>query len=194
MPFFIWRVTTLPICCGTTALVLTATTYQWKDQDTYNITMAALKSRSSNAESDLIFVRKGAPAQDAGMEPLACPLSEVAGVYVSEYDPIGKDVHTIRAKNGKTYTCMQWCDILELSGGEPVAWYEDDFFAGKPAAAVHYFGSGKVYYLGMVARRTFIWTFFGRLLRKRARAYSPICRRAYKFRFAKRERSDICSY
>ncbi|MFD0693659.1 beta-galactosidase trimerization domain-containing protein [Paenibacillus sp. GCM10027628] len=252
------------------------TTYQWKDQDTYNITMAALKSRSSNAESDLRQERRAGPGrrnahendgkvltsikngnplltilhshdqynalqiqpQAEGMdyfdnlklyqraltklgvpidvvnttadltgyrlivapslflldervadhledcvrngatlivtnrtgvknmnnvcrmEPLPGPLAEAAGVYVSEYDPIGKDVHTIRAKNGKTYTCMQWCDILELSGGEPVAWYEDDFFAGRPAAAVHYFGSGKVYYLGMVAEESFYLDFF----------------------------------
>ncbi|MGO4269694.1 beta-galactosidase [Paenibacillus sp. TAF58] len=94
------------------------------------------------------------------MEPLPGPLAEAAGVYVSEYDPIGKDVHTIRAKNGKTYTCMQWCDILELSGAEPIAWYEDDFFAGKPAAAVHSLGSGKVYYLGTVAEESFYVDFF----------------------------------
>ena len=75
----------------------------------------------------------------------------MAGVIVSEYDPIGKDVHTIRMINGKTYSCTQWCDILEPSGAKPIAWYDDDFFAGQPAATVHSFGSGKVYYLGMVA-------------------------------------------
>ena len=76
------------------------------------------------------------------MEPLPGPLAEAAGVYVSEYDPIGKDVHTIRSRNGNSYACTQWCDILELSGAEPVAWYEDDFFAGTPAATVHALGDG----------------------------------------------------
>lgn len=94
------------------------------------------------------------------MEPLPGLLAEAAGVSVSEYDPIGKDVHSIRAKNGKTYTCAQWCDILELSGAAPIAWYEDDFFAGKPAASVHSLGDGKVYYLGMIAEENFYVEFF----------------------------------
>ncbi len=39
-------------------------TYKWNDQDTYNYIMAGLEGRSSTAESDLIFIKKGAPAQD----------------------------------------------------------------------------------------------------------------------------------
>ena len=39
-------------------------TLQWNDPELYNMIMASLKGRSSTAESDLIFVRKDAPAQD----------------------------------------------------------------------------------------------------------------------------------
>ncbi|WP_397376222.1 cellulase family glycosylhydrolase [Paenibacillus sp. sptzw28] len=39
-------------------------TLQWNDPELYNMIMDSLKSRSSTAESDLIYVRKGAPAQD----------------------------------------------------------------------------------------------------------------------------------
>lgn len=42
-------------------------TYKWNDQDTYNYIMAGLEGRSSTAESDLIFIKKGAPAQDTVM-------------------------------------------------------------------------------------------------------------------------------
>ncbi|MDQ0899242.1 beta-galactosidase GanA [Paenibacillus sp. V4I7] len=95
------------------------------------------------------------------IKPLPGPLAEAAGVYVSEYDPIGKDAHTIRMKkNGKTYSCRQWCDILEPSGAEPIAWYEDDFFAGKPSATVHSLGNGTVYFLGTIAEENFYLDFF----------------------------------
>ncbi|KQX48691.1 cellulase family glycosylhydrolase [Paenibacillus sp. Root444D2] len=40
-------------------------TLQWDDPELYNQIMASLKGRSSTGESDLIFVRKGTPAQDA---------------------------------------------------------------------------------------------------------------------------------
>ncbi|MDQ0877766.1 endoglucanase [Paenibacillus sp. V4I3] len=40
-------------------------TLQWRDPELYNLIMASFKGRSSTGESDLIFVRKGAPAQDA---------------------------------------------------------------------------------------------------------------------------------
>lgn len=88
------------------------------------------------------------------IQPLPGPLSNAAGVTVAEYDPIGRDVHKIRWQN-KIYSCSQWCDILTPKSAEPVAWYEDDFFAGEIAATVHEFGEGKVYYLGTVPEEAF---------------------------------------
>ncbi|WP_372633137.1 beta-galactosidase trimerization domain-containing protein [Cohnella sp.] len=85
------------------------------------------------------------------IQPLPGPLAEAASVTVSEYDPIGKDKHIIRTWTGKSYSCGQWCDILTPAGAEPIAWYDDDFFAGEPAATVHKLGQGQVYYLGTVA-------------------------------------------
>ncbi|MCE3198913.1 beta-galactosidase trimerization domain-containing protein [Paenibacillus sonchi] len=43
---------------------------------------------------------------------------------------------------------QHWCGILRLEGAEPIAWYEDDFFAGAPAVTVNRFGAGKLYYIG----------------------------------------------
>ncbi|MCL6605415.1 MAG: cellulase family glycosylhydrolase [Paenibacillus sp.] len=39
-------------------------TYKWSDPELYNVLMASLKGRSSNAESDLIYLTKGAQIQD----------------------------------------------------------------------------------------------------------------------------------
>jgi beta-galactosidase len=94
------------------------------------------------------------------IRPLPGPLADAAGTIVTEYDPVGNDVHAIRTKNGKTFSCSQWCDILEPAGAEPIAWYEDDFFAGKPAATVRESGKGKVYYLGTFAEEGFYMDLF----------------------------------
>ena len=88
------------------------------------------------------------------IQPLPGPISNAAGVTVAEYDPIGRDVHHFSWQN-KTYSCSQWCDILTPQSAESVAWYEDDFFAGKTAATVHKLGEGKVYYLGTVPEEAF---------------------------------------
>ncbi len=94
------------------------------------------------------------------IQPLPGPLSEAAGVTVAEYDPIGKDTHTLRWKDGKTYSCSQWCDILEPQGADALAWYEDDFYAGQPAVTGHAVGQGNVYYVGTVPEEAFYLDFF----------------------------------
>ncbi|MEK3902449.1 beta-galactosidase trimerization domain-containing protein [Paenibacillus sp. FSL R7-0179] len=53
-----------------------------------------------------------------------------------------------RDAEGNLYACSQWCDILRLESAQPIAWYEDDYYAGVPAATVNRFGAGKVYYIG----------------------------------------------
>ncbi|MBW5445225.1 cellulase family glycosylhydrolase [Cohnella sp. CFH 77786] len=40
---------------------------QWNDPELYNMIMASLNSRSSTAESDLIFIKRGSPAQDTSI-------------------------------------------------------------------------------------------------------------------------------
>lgn len=93
------------------------------------------------------------------IQPLPGPLSAAAGVTVAEYDPIGKDAHKIRWQD-KSYSCSQWCDILTPQSAEPVAWYEDDFFAGQAAATVRVLGKGRVYYLGTFPEEDFYVDFF----------------------------------
>lgn len=39
----------------------------------------------------------------------------------------------------------RWCDLLELRGAEPIAWYDSNFYAGVPAVTVNKFGEGEVY-------------------------------------------------
>ncbi|MCA0755842.1 beta-galactosidase trimerization domain-containing protein [Paenibacillus sp. N4] len=56
------------------------------------------------------------------LKPLPGPLADAAGVRVSEYDLIGLDSNSIRTKQGRSYACSQWCDVLSPEGAEPIAW------------------------------------------------------------------------
>ncbi|KRF19365.1 hypothetical protein ASG93_32385 [Paenibacillus sp. Soil787] len=60
-------------------------TLQWDDPELYNLIMASLKSRSSTAESDLIFIRKGAQDQDAVM-PLSLNDNVLTSIKVGDYE------------------------------------------------------------------------------------------------------------
>ncbi|MCM3784836.1 beta-galactosidase [Neobacillus mesonae] len=82
------------------------------------------------------------------MLPLPALLSKCAGVTVTEYDPIGNDIHTIRNSRQEQFTCTQWNDLLEPVTAEAIAWYADDFYEGVPAVTRNSFGEGTVYYVG----------------------------------------------
>ncbi|AIQ62360.1 hypothetical protein PSTEL_03830 [Paenibacillus stellifer] len=63
----------------------------------------------------------------------------------------------LRDAFGAEYACSQWCDLLELKGAEPLAWYGDDYYAGKPAVTVNACGQGQIYYAGTQPEERF-WT------------------------------------
>lgn len=89
------------------------------------------------------------------MQPLPGLLSRAAGVWVHEYDPIGGAAHVIRDEASDTFACSQWCDLLTPVTAEPIAWYNDDFYAGTPAITVNRFGKGEVYYFGTHAEERY---------------------------------------
>ncbi|WP_028608918.1 cellulase family glycosylhydrolase [Paenibacillus harenae] len=60
-------------------------TLQWNDPELYDLIMASLKSRSATAESDLIFVRKDAPAQDSVM-PLNLNGNVLTSIKLGDYE------------------------------------------------------------------------------------------------------------
>ncbi|MDQ0920384.1 endoglucanase [Paenibacillus sp. V4I5] len=67
-------------------------TLQWNDPELYDQIMASLKGRSSTGESDLIFVRKDAPAQDT-LVPLHLNGNKLTGIRAGDY----------KLKKGKDY-------------------------------------------------------------------------------------------
>jgi endoglucanase len=62
-------------------------TLQWNDPELYDQIMASLKGRSSTGESDLIFVRKDAPAQDT-VVPLHLNGNVLTGIKLGKVELI----------------------------------------------------------------------------------------------------------
>ncbi|NRO95143.1 beta-galactosidase [Paraburkholderia sp. NMBU_R16] len=77
-------------------------------------------------------------------------LTELAGAYVDEYDPVGKDSQTLRLESGECLSCGQWCDILTPVTAETTATYSSEYFTGKAAVTRNAHGKGVVYYIGTV--------------------------------------------
>jgi beta-galactosidase len=78
------------------------------------------------------------------------PLSELAGVLVDEYDPVGHDTQFVTLGADSTFECMQWCDVLTPTTAEAVGTYAREFFAGRAAVTRNRYGKGLTYYLGTV--------------------------------------------
>ncbi len=84
------------------------------------------------------------------MAPLPTLYRNLVGAYVEEYDPIGYDSADIRFEDGSTYRCRQWCDVLCTETAETIAYYDSEFYRGKPAITRNVYGKGIVYYVGTV--------------------------------------------
>lgn len=76
------------------------------------------------------------------------PLREMAGVWVEEIDALAPEQKN-RAKfaDGSTAACSLLCDLMHLEGAKALASYEEDFYAGMPAASKNTYGKGTTYYI-----------------------------------------------
>ena len=76
------------------------------------------------------------------------PLREMAGVWVEEIDALAPEQKN-KAKfvDGSEAECGLLCDLMHLEGAEALASYEDDFYAGMPAASRNSYGKGTTYYI-----------------------------------------------
>ena len=76
------------------------------------------------------------------------PLREMAGVWVEEIDALAPEQkNKAKFADGSEAECGLLCDLMHLEGAEALASYEDDFYAGMPAASRNSYGKGKTYYI-----------------------------------------------
>lgn len=99
------------------------------------------------------------------MSPLPSGFTELAGIRVSEYDPLGYSAVTVRM-DSKEYRCTRWCDSLQTDTAVPLAEYADGYFKGSCAVSENVIGKGRVYYIGTVGGREFYSDLTGYILEK----------------------------
>lgn len=76
-------------------------------------------------------------------------LTELFGLYSEEIDTLyPKDRNGVRFEDGTTFGAKDYCDVIRLLDGTPLATYTEDFYAGEPAVTVRETGAGKAYYVG----------------------------------------------
>lgn len=76
------------------------------------------------------------------------PLREMAGVWVEEIDALAPEQkNKAKFADGSTAACGLLCDLMHLEGAKSLASYEEDFYAGMPAASKNTYGKGTTYYI-----------------------------------------------
>ena len=82
------------------------------------------------------------------------PFREMLGLVVEEYAPYtDSQSNRILTRDGKGFDCTFWSDVIHLQTAEPLASYEQDYYAGSPAVTHNKYGKGSAFYLGTVLDR-----------------------------------------
>ncbi len=77
------------------------------------------------------------------------PFREMLGLRIEDFVPLAVgEENRLLTKDGASYPCDLWADMIHLEGAEPLATYADGFYAGTPAATRHSFGEGVACYIG----------------------------------------------
>ncbi len=84
------------------------------------------------------------------MAQLPGPYRDMVGAHAEEYNPIGYDSTPIVFDDGAVMDARQWCDILVCDTANVLARYNAEYYKGSPAITRNAYGTGKVYYIGVV--------------------------------------------
>jgi beta-galactosidase len=95
------------------------------------------------------------------------PFREVLGLRIEDFVPLASEENNrILTRDGASYSCDLWADLVHLDGAESIASYEGDFYAGTPAVTRHAFGDGLTYYLGTRPEEHYTRLLLGQICRE----------------------------
>ena len=90
---------------------------------------------------------EGGRAPDARGYPV--PFKDLLGLVVEDFVPMATaETNRMVTRDGRSFACDLWADLIHPEGAERLAAYAEDFYAGTPAVTRHAFGEGAAYYLG----------------------------------------------
>jgi beta-galactosidase len=104
----------------------------------------------------LVVTARSGFKDDTGKVPGPAPgyLAGILGVVVEEIDSQPPDqmnqVRFVQGPVGKA-SARHWFEILQPTLSQPLAVYESDYYAGRPAATIRRLDQGQAIYLGVLA-------------------------------------------
>ncbi|MCF6409513.1 beta-galactosidase [Alkalihalobacillus sp. EGI L200015] len=99
------------------------------------------------------------------------PLRHTLGIWSEEIDGLydGQANRVMVDKNdlglSGEYIAYELCDLIHLEGAKALAYYQDDFYVGRPALTVNQLGQGKAYYVASRNKQPFNNEFFSQLIK-----------------------------
>jgi beta-galactosidase len=94
-------------------------------------------------------------------------LAELVGATVEEFDSLPPDqANRVRFVEGPTGSApvSLWFEVLVPGAARPLAVYEAEYYAGRPAVTVRELGQGRAIYVGVLAAADFYGLLFDWLL------------------------------
>ncbi|MBO4733315.1 MAG: beta-galactosidase trimerization domain-containing protein, partial [Clostridia bacterium] len=75
-------------------------------------------------------------------------LKDLFGIWNEEIDTLyPEDENTVATVFGKNYAAKDYCEIIQATTADTLGVYVCDFYKGKPAFTVNYYGAGRAYYI-----------------------------------------------
>jgi beta-galactosidase len=94
-------------------------------------------------------------------------LDRALGLCVEDFVPLASEEdNRILTRDGASYSCDLWADLVHLEGAEPLASYQQGFYAGIPAVTRLAFGNGVTYYLGTRPEERYTRLLLGQICRE----------------------------
>ena len=75
-----------------------------------------------------------------------CALKEVFGITAEEIDVLYPVERQHAGMDGTTHELVDYCEVIRLQGAQPLAVYDDGWYAGMAAASIHSYGEGLAVY------------------------------------------------
>jgi beta-galactosidase len=94
-------------------------------------------------------------------------LAELLGMAVEEYDALPPErINQVQFVAGPSATApvSLWCEVLSPTKAHPLAVYQTDYYAGRPAATLREVDRGRAIYVGVLAGPEFYGPLFDWLL------------------------------
>lgn len=92
-------------------------------------------------------------------------MMDVYGLRSEEIDALYDNQNNRTTWNNKTYQITELCDIVKLNNALPLAFYESDFYSGKPVLSCNSYGDGIAYYIAAKLEDEFYQDFYDKLVK-----------------------------